>query len=109
VGGEFQERRRTPRVSMEGRQEFRLGRRIRVRIVDISASGVLLAVDERLPVGSRGRLQISLGGSQFEGQIQVNREHPLQVGGTYLVGTAVTPSQVRHQDTLEQFLRRGGS
>jgi hypothetical protein len=109
VAGEFEERRRTPRVAVEGRREFRLGRRLRVRVLDISASGVLIAADDRLPVGSAVRLQITLGGSQFEGQLVVKREQTAHDGKSHLCGAVVTPSQPRHQDALEQFLRRAGN
>lgn len=105
---QFQERRRTPRVALEGRQEFRLARRVRVRIVDISAGGALLAADERLPIGSSGRLQVSLGGNQFEGQVEIKREQPA-AGQGHLLGGMVTPSQPRHQEALDQFLRRAGN
>ena len=106
---EFQERRRTPRVAVDGKYEFRLGRRLRVRVVDISASGALLVADERLPVGSSGRLQMSLGGSQFEGQVQIKREQPAGAIKGHLVGSVITPSQPRHQEALEQFLGRAGN
>jgi hypothetical protein len=105
----FEERRKSPRVTVGGRHEFRLGRRIRVRVVDISGSGALLAADERLPVGTRGRLQILLAGGQFEGQLLVKREQPSPAEKTQLIGAAVTPSQPRHLDALEQFLRRAGN
>ena len=109
MADEFQERRRTPRVATHGRYEFRLGRRIRIRVVDISGTGALLAADERLPVGTRGRIQVSLGGSQFDGTVEVRREHTAAAGQTHLVGSTLTPSQSRHQDALEQFLRRAGN
>ena len=88
---EFQERRRTPRVAAGGQHEFRLNRRIRVRVLDISTAGALLAADDPLPVGCRGRLQISLGGAQFEGQAlikrtqrsEATREHLLHLRDTY--------------------------
>jgi hypothetical protein len=103
----YQERRRTPRVALDGKDEFRLARRVRVRIVDISAGGALLAADERVPVGSVGHLQVSLGGHQFEGQVQIKRE---QLSGQgHLLGGVVTPSQPRHQEALAQFLRRAGN
>jgi hypothetical protein len=105
----FQERRRTPRVATHGRYEFRLGRRIRIRVVDISGRGALLAADERLPIGTRGRIQVSLGGHQFDGTVEVRREHTAAAGPTHLVGSTLTPSQSRHQDALEQFLRRAGN
>lgn len=105
----YQERRRTPRVALDGKDEFRLARRVRVRVVDISAGGALLAADERVPVGSVGRLQVSLGGHQFEGQLQVKREQPALSGHGHLLGGVVTPSQARHQEALAQFLRRAGN
>ena len=105
---EFQERRRTPRVAVDGTPEFRLGRRLRVRVVDISATGALLAAEERLPVGTTGRLQISLGGNQFEGQLQIKREQAGSSKG-HLLGSTVTPSQPRHQEALDAFLRRAGN
>jgi hypothetical protein len=109
VGEEFQERRRTPRVVVDGKHEFRLGRRLRVRVVDISASGALLAAEERLPVGTSGRLQISLGGNQFEGQLQIKREQPAGAAKGHLLGSVMTPSQPRHQEALDVFLRRAGN
>ena len=109
MAGEFQERRRTPRVAVRGPQEFRLGQRIRVRVVDISASGVLLASEERLTVGSTGRLQVSLGGSQFEAQMQVKREHRGDAAQGRLFGSALAPPQPRYRDVLDVFLRRAGN
>jgi hypothetical protein len=108
MAAEFQERRRTPRVALEGRQELRLGRRIRARVVDISGSGALLSVDEGVPVGARGRLQISLGGAQFEAQVLIRREQA-GVGSGQLLGAVLTPTHARHQEALEQFLRRAGN
>jgi hypothetical protein len=93
---------------MEGKPELRLGRRVRVRVVDISASGVLLASDERLSVGTQGRLQLSLGGNQFEGQVEIRREQPGSGGEGYLLGAVVKPTQARYQEVLDQFLRRAG-
>ena len=109
MAGDFQERRRTPRVATDGKYEFRLGRRIRIRVVDISGTGALLAADERLPVGTRGRIQMSLGGTQFEGQVEVRREQTAPAAQTHLVGLTLSPSQSRHQEALEQFLRRAGN
>ena len=80
-----------------------------VRVVDISGSGVLLAAEDRIPVGSTARLQISLGGAQFEGQLIVKREQPLDGNKSHFCGAVVTPAQPRHQDALDQFLRRAGN
>ena len=109
MADEFQERRRTPRVATHGRYEFRLGRRIRIRVLDISGTGALLASDERLPVGTRGRIQVSLGGHQFDGTVEVSREHTAPTEQAHVIGSTLTPSQSRHQEALEQFLRRAGN
>jgi hypothetical protein len=109
VAGEFQERRRTPRAAVRRAQVFKLGQRVRVRVVDISANGVLLASDERIPVGSTGRLEVSLGGSQFEAQMQIKREDRGDGGQGHLFGSAVAPSQPRYRDVLDQFLKRAGN
>jgi hypothetical protein len=108
VTGGFVERRRTPRVALRDRQELRLGRRIRVRVIDISAAGALVAVDERLPVGSAGRFQLLLDGHQFEAQVQVKREQAARPGEGYLIGLGITPTEARYQDVLDQFLARAG-
>ncbi len=85
-----------------------MGQRIRVRIVDISAEGVLLAADEPLRVGSSGRLHLSLGGAQFEGQVLVKREQPAADGKGHLFGAVLTPAEPRYRDVIDQFLKRAG-
>ena len=103
----FQERRRTPRVPVATPQELRLGRRVRVRLVDISASGVLLWSDDPLPVGSEGRLNVLLGGMPFEAQAQVKRQAPAADSTGCLLGTALTTAPPQ-QRTLQGFLQRAG-
>jgi PilZ domain-containing protein len=109
VAAEFVERRRSPRVPVVARHEFRLGRRLRLRIVDISVSGALLGSEEPLPLGAKGRLHMLLGAGDFEAQIEVKREQPAPDGRGTLLGTTMTPSQPRHHEVLEQFLSRAGS
>jgi hypothetical protein len=105
---EFQERRRSPRIAPDDGFELRVVERIRVRLVDISASGALLATDERLPVGSSGRLHLLLGGSAFEMQVDVTREEPAGDGRGRLAGVAMAGAHPGHQDILDEFLRRAG-
>jgi hypothetical protein len=110
MAAEFQERRRSPRITVKDRgQEFRLGRRVRVRVIDISASGALLAADEQLPLGAKGRVQMLLGGAQFEGQVEITRQHPGPADAGHLLGVTLVPTQPRHHEALEQFLRRAGT
>jgi hypothetical protein len=107
VAAEFVERRRTPRVAVDGRHQWLLPRRLRARVVDISAVGALLATDEQMPMETRGKLQVPLGGGPFEAQIEVRREHAVPAGG-HVSGAVVTPAHPRHQEVLEAFLRRAG-
>jgi hypothetical protein len=112
VAEAFQERRRFPRVSVQGMealQEFRLGRRLRLRVVDISVSGALFRGDEPLPVGAKGRLHMLLGSGDFEAQIEVKRQQRAPDGRGAMLGAAITPTQPRHHEVLEQFLSRAGS
>lgn len=106
---EFQERRRSPRVSVGAPQEFRLGRRIRVRVVDISGSGALFATEDLLPIGARGRLQVLLGSERFEGQVEIKREQTVPGERARLLGATLTPSQPQHVEALNSFLRRAGN
>ena len=105
---EFQERRRSPRVLVKGGPEFHISRRQRVRLLDISASGALIASEERLPVGSTGRLQVLLDGALFEATVAVKREEAAADGRGRLAGVALINGSAA-QDVLEDFLRRAGA
>ena len=106
---QFQERRRSPRVPMGGRPEFRIGRRLRVRLLDISANGALLSVDERLPIGTRARLQVLLAGNPFEAGVEIRRDEPAEDGRSRLAGVTMTSVPAVQQETLDEFLRRAGA
>jgi c-di-GMP-binding flagellar brake protein YcgR len=109
MNGEIQERRRSPRVPMDGKYELRSGRRVRVRLLDISAGGALVATDERLPVGTTGQLHLLLGATPFEGLVEVKREEPASDGRGRVAGVSIVSVQVQHQDALDDFLRRAGA
>jgi PilZ domain len=109
VTPEFRERRRSPRVVVNGQFELRAGRRIRVRLIDISAYGALLATDERVPVGSIGRMHLLLGTGAFETKIEVKREQPSSNGRGRVLGVSMFAAQSMHQAMLDDFLRRAGS
>jgi hypothetical protein len=106
---EFAERRKSPRVSVGGNYEFRASRRVRVRLLDISAVGALVATDERLPVGGQGRLRVLLGGTPFETTVEVRREEASGDGRGRAAGVWMVAMQPAQQDALEEFLRRAGS
>jgi hypothetical protein len=100
----FEERRRGPRVETSAGPELRLDKRVRVRLVDISAGGALLACDERVPPGTVGRLRVALGSEPFEASVEIMREEPR--AESVLLGAAIISAGRGSQDALDQFLRR---
>ena len=101
----FEERRRGPRVETAAGPELRLDKRLRVRLVDISADGALLACDERVPPGTVGRLRVALGSEPFEASVEIRREET-QSEPPVLLGTVIVSVSRGSQDALDQFLRR---
>ena len=105
---EFEERRRCPRVAVSG-HEFRSHRRVVARLVDLSAGGALLLSDQRLPVGSSGRLRVQLGGEPFEAMVEVTREQASPDGQAHLAGVSLKKVPPAQQNVLNEFLGRAGS
>jgi hypothetical protein len=95
------ERRRMPRVELGAGRECRLDLRTRVRLLDISVSGVLLSGEIRLPVGTRAHMQTSLAAVPFGGEITVRR-----IAGESAVGATFMALDERSRQRLEAFLRR---
>jgi hypothetical protein len=67
------ERRRVARVAVDDGLECRLEVRTRVRLVDISLTGALLASESQLPVGTRAHMQAGVGSAPFAPDVQVQR------------------------------------
>jgi hypothetical protein len=82
---------------------------VRVRLLDISASGALLAPEEPLPVGMTGKLWLPLAGVPFETAVEVRRAEPAAGGRGNLAGVVLKAMPADQQDTLEEFLRRAGN
>jgi hypothetical protein len=94
---------------MDGKYELRSGRRVRVRLLDISAVGALLASEERLAVGTKGRLHVLLGAATFETVVEVKREEAAADGRGRVAGVSMLTAPMQQQDALEEFLRRAGA
>jgi c-di-GMP-binding flagellar brake protein YcgR len=101
------ERRQGRRVEILPRPEFRLARRVRVRLVDISLGGALVASEEPIGTGTTGQLRFPLGRGRFEALVVVNREE-VQPSPQPSVLTATSVVSVEHesQELLEEFLGR---
>jgi hypothetical protein len=69
----YLERRRDPRVPMRDDQRVGVPMALTVRLVDISAGGVLLASSQKMNVGQRARLRATLGADPFNAEIEVRR------------------------------------
>jgi c-di-GMP-binding flagellar brake protein YcgR len=102
------ERRQMPRVALEQPGiECRLELRTRVRLLDISLSGALLAAELALPTGVPARLRSSLGSSTFHSDVEVRRDVSLAPGvPLHGLGAAFTTMDERSRRSLEDFLRK---
>jgi hypothetical protein len=101
------ERRQSPRVVLEGNMECRLDLRTRVRLLDISLSGALLAAELALPAGASAQLRSGLGASAFQTELQIRRSAALSavvpVNG---IGAIFRSMDERSRRSLEDFLRK---
>lgn len=102
---EFQERRQTPRVVMSPVVPLCLYRRLRVRVLDISASGVLIACEDALELNTTGRLQFVLDGQPCETSLLIVRQHA-ENGSANLFGAAIVGADEVNRKILAQFLER---
>jgi c-di-GMP-binding flagellar brake protein YcgR len=98
------ERRRSPRISVSD-EHCRLHVRARVRLLDLSASGALIASEVPLPVGSTGQLRFALGGDAFCPSVQIRRRAGV-TNRELLLGSAFISMEERSRRRLEEFLKR---
>jgi len=101
------ERRQHPRVAARDGIECRLEVRPRVRLVDISATGALLATDLALPIGSHASLRSHIGNGPFSCGCEIRRHANTSWPGQPLALGAVFRDMDEHSRRhLEQFLNR---
>jgi len=101
------ERRRVARVAMREGLDCRLQVRTRVRLVDISLNGTLLASEAHLPVGTAAHLRAGLGPSPFTPEVQVQRiaDRSGRDAGVGL-GAVFLGMDEESRRCLEEFLRK---
>jgi len=100
------ERRRAPRLAVDGRALAGVVASNSVRVIDISVGGVLLASARSAPVGVRGRLSLTIGGSPLAAEVEIRRVDPSPDHTGFRIGAmfvGITPAQ---QDTIERFARQ---
>lgn len=94
-------------MALESSVECRLELRTRVRLIDISLSGALLAAELALPVGAPAQLRSSLGPAVFSSDVQVRRNVALSPGIPLKgLGAEFTTMDERSRRSLEDFLRK---
>jgi c-di-GMP-binding flagellar brake protein YcgR len=101
-----QERRRGPRVNLDERFDCRFEMRARVRVVDISASGALLATDTLLPAYTMGRLKAVLAAARFSPSLEVRRNMTVPRDGAAQLGTIFLDMDEESRKSLDEFLRK---
>jgi c-di-GMP-binding flagellar brake protein YcgR len=101
------ERRRVPRVAVDDGLECRLEVRTRVRLVDISLTGTLMASDAQLPVGTRAHMHAGVGSAPFAPDVQVQRivdRHSRE--SKPALGAVFVGMDEKSRQSLEEFLRK---
>ena len=104
-----QERRRAPRIDISEAFECRFEMRARVRLIDISASGLLLHSDAALPVKSAGQLKAVLASERFSPELEVRRSVPLPRNEGTQLGMVFLGMDDGSRKSLEAFLRKATS
>ena len=105
----FEERRRTPRVTVLGRGRCEMTIWSTVRLVDISLSGVLLASGQPIGAPERAELRTAFGGDAFTSVVEVRRvqsEAPDGEAGSVRLGVRFVDPDEDSRRALRQFLRR---
>jgi hypothetical protein len=102
------ERRREPRVPMSDDQQVGLPMALTVRLVDISAGGVLLSSSQKMSIGQRARLHTTLGSDPFHAEVEVRRvsEGGLEGNGRgrYRIGAVFTVLDESSKRSVNHFL-----
>jgi hypothetical protein len=99
------ERRRVPRVEVQEPLECRVEMRTRIRLIDISLSGALLASDAQLPVGTKAHLRAGVGAGPFAPEVRVQRV--MSTGSRESgLGAVFLGMDDKSRLSLEAFLRK---
>ena len=99
------ERRRDPRHDIVSGEMAILPFAISVRLLEISAGGVLLQSNQIAKVGSRGRLTLTLEGQPFSAEVEVRR---VSIGVDNVgsrIGVMFVNTTPEHQQMIERLVQ----
>ena len=99
----MEERRRSPRRIVDG-HSMAVHSAQSVRILDLSASGVLLQARDAVGVHSKALLRLSMFGSPFAAEVEVTRVGPSESADGFRIAAqflAITP---KHRQLIERFM-----
>ena len=76
-----------------------------VRILDLSATGVLLQAQDAVSLRSKALLRLSMGGSPFAAEIEVMRVGPApQPSEGYRIAAQFLVITPKHRQLIERFI-----
>ena len=105
--GNWSERRRVPRCAPRPDVRCRVDVRMRVRMVDISATGALLVTETVPAVGTTALLKSALGAGTFACEVQIRRTGI--TSGASAVGVSFSAIDDRDRRNLDQFLKKASA
>lgn len=102
---DVQERRRFPRRAVTADVAATVPVGVRVRLLDISVAGVLLASSQSVRAGERGRLSVNLEGTPLQVELQVRRVTPAGAAAAdYSIGGALVGMTDHVRRLIERFV-----
>jgi hypothetical protein len=100
----MEERRRSPRKTVDG-HSMAVHSAESVRVLDMSATGVLLQAQGAVSVRSTALLRLSVGGSPFAAQVEVMRVGPApQPSEGYRIAAQFREITPKHRQLIERFI-----
>jgi hypothetical protein len=83
-----------------------IGREVRIRLLNCSASGCLIEASSKLEVGTIATLAVTLQGEEFVDDVQVVRCQQIEGAGVFHVGAQFLWMATPKPRSLRQVIRR---
>lgn len=103
--GRATERRRSPRVTL-GDGSIGIVAADSVRVLDLSAGGVLLVSARPATVGTRGRLSFTLAGNPLAAEVEIRHVTESRERDGYRIGAMFVETSAALSAAIERFARQ---